>query len=576
MTTGRSVITQPVSLAKTTRPSLAGIIPRQRLFDRLDSALGSSAIWITGPPGCGKTALVASYLEQRKPRSLWYQLDEGDADVASFFHYLGLATTGHGKRKSAPLPRVIPEYHAGLPAFTRRFFQALYRRLGPSFTLVFDSYHEVPAQSLLQDVLRIALGETPPGSSVLLISRTDPPPSMARLRANRALEVIGWHELRLTREETGALVKQRGRKMSQDAVADLYEKTQGWAAGLILMLEQQATAFDSLAAPPDPATPELVFDYFAGEIFQKTDGSTRALLLATAYLPQMTVPMAQRLTGNEHAGKLLAELYRNNYFVALRQQPPQPVYQYHPLLRDFLLARVYEVFDREERSALARRSADLLEAEGQVADAVSLLRTIGEWERIVTLIERHGPRMSGLGMGETLVHWVDALPKEVQERNPWMLYWKAVSRMHVSPRESRLLHEAAFELFSTQSAPDSRGLLLTCSGAMDAILYEVDDFSLLDRWITVMERLLQQYPELLTAGSEARLACSLLTSMSVRQPQHPDLARWVERGYRASLAQDDPNLRMLVEWRVALSVMWEGHFPRTWAEIGRASCRERV
>ncbi|MBI2509854.1 MAG: hypothetical protein HYV99_07795, partial [Betaproteobacteria bacterium] len=64
--------TQPVSFAKTTQPSLAGIIPRERLFQRPDEALASSAVWVTGPPGCGKTTLAASYLESRKLASLWY------------------------------------------------------------------------------------------------------------------------------------------------------------------------------------------------------------------------------------------------------------------------------------------------------------------------------------------------------------------------------------------------------------------------------------------------------------------------------------------------------------------------
>ena len=558
--------TQPVSLAKTTRPSLAGIIPRDRLFRRLDDALGSSVIWVNGPPGCGKTTLAASYLEQRKPVSLWYQLDEGDADVASFFYYLGLSTAELGKRKSTRLPQLTPEYHAGLPAFTRRYFQALYQQLGPSFAIVFDGYHEVPAQSVFHEVIRIALGEVPPGGAVVLISRSDPPAAMARLRANRAMEVIGWRELKLTQDESNALVARRGRQLAQDALVELYNRTQGWAAGLILMLEQPP-AYDTLAAPSDLSNPGLVFDYLAGELFQKTDARTRELLLATAYLPQMTAAMAEQLAGIEGADAPLAELYRNNNFVSLKQAQPQPVYQFHPLLREFLLARANETFDRERRTGLQRRSAELLEAEGQIVEAASLWRAIGDWDGLVALIERHGPRVFRLGMGETLVHWVDMLPKEVQERNPWTLYWKAASRMRISPRESRLLHEQAHELFSARPAPDLRGLLLTCSGAMDSILYEVDDFSLLDRWIAVMEGLLKRHPDLLTAELEARLASSLLASMSVRQPHHSDLAHWVERGHRASLAQDDPNLRMLVDWRVALSIMWEGHFPMTWSVI---------
>jgi ATP/maltotriose-dependent transcriptional regulator MalT/DNA-binding SARP family transcriptional activator len=558
--------TQSVSLAKTTRPSLTGVIPRDRLFRRLDAALGSSAVWVTGPPGCGKTTLATSYLEHCKTASLWYQFDEGDADVASFFYYLGLTAAEPGKRRSGTLPQLAPEHHAGLPAFTRRYFQALYQRLGPSFTIVFDGYHDVPAQSALHEVMRIALGEVPPGGAVVIISRSDPPPAMARLRANRAMEVIGWRELRLTQEESNALVAQRGRSLAPEALVELYERTQGWAAGLILMLEQPP-AYDALAATPDLANLGLVFDYLAGEIFQKSDARTRDMLLATAYLPQMTASMAQQVAGTEGADALLAALHHNNYFVALKQAQPQPVYQCHPLFREFLRARVNESYDKERRARLMRVSAGLLVAEGQLAEAVALLREADEWQGVVSIIEAHAPAMLDRGMAETLAQWVDALPKEVQQQNPWTLYWLAASRVWISPREARLLYERAYGLFQARREPDYKGLLLACSGAMDAILYELDDFSLLDRWIADTTRLLGDRPELLAGALEARVASSLFVSMSVRQPHHADIERWVERAYVTSLAQKDPDLRIHVETRVALSIAWAGHYPKAWQVI---------
>ena len=53
-------------LAKLSRPRLAAVHPRERLFARLDECLEHTAVWVHGVPGAGKTTLVASYLQARK------------------------------------------------------------------------------------------------------------------------------------------------------------------------------------------------------------------------------------------------------------------------------------------------------------------------------------------------------------------------------------------------------------------------------------------------------------------------------------------------------------------------------
>src|SRR5512139_3187543 len=65
-------------IAKISTPRLFGVVARERLFVRLDENRGRPLIWIEGPPGAGKTALVASYLEARGITALWYQVDQGD------------------------------------------------------------------------------------------------------------------------------------------------------------------------------------------------------------------------------------------------------------------------------------------------------------------------------------------------------------------------------------------------------------------------------------------------------------------------------------------------------------------
>ena len=184
--------------AKITRPQPTRVLARTRLFRQLDGARKHPVIWITAPPGAGKTILVSSYLNQRKLKNLWYQVDEGDADVAVLFHYLGLAVKKAVPRTRKPLPRLSPEYLPSLAIFARRYFQDLYSRLKPPFVLVLDNYQEAPMDTQFQEVVAARLTELPQGGNAILISRSDPPPAFASLRAHEAISLLDWNELKLT------------------------------------------------------------------------------------------------------------------------------------------------------------------------------------------------------------------------------------------------------------------------------------------------------------------------------------------------------------------------------------------
>ncbi len=544
--------------AKVTRPQAADSTPRPRLFKWLDHARRRPVIWVLGPPGSGKTTLICNYLQRRRLTTLWYQADAGDTDIATFFHYLGFAAQKAAPRYRRPLPRFTPERLGDLDHFAREFFSELYSRIKTPFVIVFDNYQEIPMDARLHEVVRLAVESLPKGGHLVGISRQEPPGSMARARLNESLAILDDTALRLTLEEAVAIARHRfPKRHSRQEIAVLHEATHGWAAGLTLLLEPMHGHIPENTATLK--TPGVLFEYFANEVFAKTDADTRAVLLKSVFLPTMTVHTVATLTEERRASRILNHLCRNNFFT-YRFDLPEPVFQYHPLFREFLLSRTRRL-PAPELTNLQQRAATILESNNQHESALSLYQEIGEWEGFARCLKKIAPGLIAQGRHQALEHWLSRLPADRIEHDPWILHYEGLCHQLSHPKQSLQRFSTAHDQFV--AAGDLPGLLCNWSAIIDTYITEWTDLKPIQAWIEAIERIPEVNDALRGTSAEPEMACSLFQALLYGRPMDPELPLWAERAGTILRTTSDPQLRAKVAPHLLNYYVWsDGDLPR--------------
>ncbi|MBK8016674.1 MAG: hypothetical protein IPK20_08020 [Betaproteobacteria bacterium] len=302
------------SLAKLMQPRLRRPVSRLQLFERLDGALAESrSIFVAGPPGAGKTTLVASWLDVRQTANLWFRVDPADRDPAAFFHYLREAVLGRSRRLRHAFPHLTPEYRSDIPGFARRFFRNMFRYVPDRSVFVFDNFQDIGSDAVMAPIMADLLSEVCGGSIVVIVSREEPPPCFARAAAEEILMRIDAADLRLTDGEAHAVARERFTGTA-DALAEVVKRADGWAAGLTLLLES-ASRQDQTARGRNASASEELFGYLATQVFEQMPPEERDFLLDTAILPFFSAAMAADLTSNARAAQIISSLYRRHLFV---------------------------------------------------------------------------------------------------------------------------------------------------------------------------------------------------------------------------------------------------------------------
>jgi LuxR family transcriptional regulator, maltose regulon positive regulatory protein len=370
----------------------AGFVPRGRLVSWVGEGLARGLLLICAPAGFGKTSLLADWARGGQSPVAWLSLDTGDNDPVRFWRHVVAALD---RVEPGVAGRLLPLLGPPAPRSFDGLITALINELdaqpGESeVALVLDDYHLIEAQPV-HGSLAFLLEHRPPRLQLVLASRADPPLPLARLRARGQLAELRAAELRFTRQEAAAVLREAAGPdlpLPEAAVAALAARTEGWVAGLQL-------AGLSLRGQPDVAgfvesfsgSHRYVLDFLTEEVLDRQPDEVRAFLLGTSVLDRLSGELCDAVTGRTGSQRLLEQVERSNLFL-IPLDEVRGWWRYHHLFADLLQARL-----REEQpgqvARLHRNAAAWYERQGLADDAIRHALAGGEMIWAARLMERH-------------------------------------------------------------------------------------------------------------------------------------------------------------------------------------------
>jgi LuxR family transcriptional regulator, maltose regulon positive regulatory protein len=424
-------------LTKLNQPFIRhDLVDRPRLQDRIIEGVKNPFTLVVAPAGFGKTTLFIASTSALLMPIAWLSLGKDDNHVSRFLTYLLYAGKQINPQIGLASLQIMAGIHQPKPESVMINLINDINSYGKEMILVLDDYHNIVDPEVHQ-VITFFLDHLPSNLHLVILTRSDPPLPLARLRARSQMVELRGNDLRFTEQEASKFFYEvMGFFLDHDQIGLLTKRTEGWIAGL------QMAAL-SLRDRPDTTgliekfsgTNRYIFDYLLEEVLSLQTTEMQNFLKYTSILDRLSASLCDSVMGfspninsqdsDENLQKSVDEKYKStsilnyleheNLFV-IPLDEERIWYRYHHLFSDLLKSRLGQGH-LDLVHQLHMRAEEWFEHHGMITEAFNHLLAAQEYDRAAQLVERFGP--ARLAQSDpSIIQLADLLPSHALSNKP--------------------------------------------------------------------------------------------------------------------------------------------------------------
>ncbi len=337
----------PLMLTKLKAPADFGnLLVRQRLIDKLTHGMHYRVTLIHGAAGFGKTSLALqwrNFLVAQGATVAWLSIDAEDNDAERCIKHIikaihlaaptiDINTIALSKNSSEQTIKVI---------FTKLINKI--ETLNDAVYLIIDDWHLLHDEKL-QTSLTFLIEHAPEHFHLVICSRSQPSAlPLATLRVKNQLLEINSSDLRFNKDESSAFLRELNQlELKTKDVHTLWQKTEGWAASLqliLLILRANNSRKEIVNISNNLGRNHSISEYLAENVLNSLSPETIDFLLQTAILQRLNGDLCNAVTQRTDSQSTLRTLYQQGLFIRPLDQEQQ-WFQYHHLFARFLQRRL--------------------------------------------------------------------------------------------------------------------------------------------------------------------------------------------------------------------------------------------